>query len=99
MTAIPPPPSLPPIVMQEIRRDAMRAALATEWPNNPIALMNLSKVYEGFILFGDVEVAWRHAGFPRVADNVAADRAAGNAGSAGAAEPLPANVSALRPKG
>ncbi|CAO3428724.1 hypothetical protein [Azospirillum argentinense] len=97
MTTIPPNPSLPPIVMQELRRECVKAALGSEWPNNPIAVMNLATVYEGFALFGDQEIAWRRAGFGEVADSIAAARSAGRPVETSAS--LPANVATLRPKG
>lgn len=100
MTTLPPIPSLPPIVWQELRRDAMKAALQMEIPDrSPGTVMNVAKVLEGFILFGDAAHAWRYAGFPSMADAIEADRAAGKPVSADPAESLPANVSALRRKG
>ncbi|AWJ82647.1 hypothetical protein TSH58p_17595 [Azospirillum sp. TSH58] len=102
MTAFPPMPSLPPIVMQELRREALKAALQLDGlPDKSLGtVMNAAKVVEGFILFGDAEHAWRHAGFRSVADAIAAERAAGRAATPDdVAALLPANVATLRPKG
>jgi len=96
---VPPTPSLPPVVWQDLRRDCLKAAFQTDWPKNPIAMMNIAKVFEGFVLHGDAATAWRYAGFDAVADDITAQRAAGKAPSVDAAEPLPANVSTLRPRG